>query len=144
MTVEEAIKYAEKKKLRLEEEIERPGSAYGAYEMHSTELEFVSMALSAICAKQENPFGGWISVKDKLPEDDQEVILCTRETETYGKHREKKKIYKNIYIGYFDGYEWLTSYCHGCEYIFRMNEKYPNETIEVTHWMPLPSTEGLK
>ena len=86
----------------------------------------------------------WISVKDKLPEDDQEVILCTRETETYGKHREKKKIYKNIYIGYFDGYEWLTSYCHGCEYIFRMNEKYPNETIEVTHWMPLPSTEGLK
>ena len=80
----------------------------------------------------------WISVKDRLPEDDQEVILCTRETETYGKHREKKKIYKNIYIGYFDGYEWLTSYCHGCEYIFRMNEKYPNETIEVTHWMPLP------
>lgn len=100
--------------------------------------EYHKMCLSALRAQQENPFGGWISVKDKLPEDDQEVILCTRETETYGKHREKKKIYKNIYIGYFDGYEWLTSYCHGCEYIFRMNEKYPNETIEVTHWMPLP------
>ena len=54
----------------------------------------------------------------------------------------KKKIYKNIYIGYFDGYEWLTSYCHGCEYIFRMNEKYPNETIEVTHWMPMPEPPG--
>lgn len=96
------------------------------------------VAISALRAKQENPSEGWISVKDKLPDDDQEVILCTRETETYGKHREKKKIYKNIYIGYFDGYEWLTSYCHGCEYIFKMNEKYPNETIEVTHWMPLP------
>ena len=96
------------------------------------------VAVSALCAKEEKPSGGWISVKDGLPEDDQEVILCTRETETYGKHREKKKIYKNIYIGYFDGYEWLTSYCHGCEYIFRMNEKYPNETIEVTHWMPMP------
>jgi len=102
------------------------------------------VAISALRAQQEKPFGGWISVKDKFPEEDQEVILCTSETETYGKHREKKKIYKNIYIGYFDGYEWLTSYCHGCEYIFRMNEKYPNETIEVTHWMPLPSTEGLK
>ena len=101
-------------------------------------IDAYDMAISALRAQQENPFGGWISVKDKLPEDDQGVILCTRETETYGKHREKKKIYKNIYIGYFDGYEWLTSYCHGCEYIFRMNEKYPNETIEVTHWMPLP------
>lgn len=80
----------------------------------------------------------WISVKDKLPEMDQGVVLCTRETETYGKHREKKKIYKNIYIGYFDRYEWITIYCHGLEYIYRMNEKYPNETIEVTHWMPLP------
>lgn len=80
----------------------------------------------------------WVSVKDRLPDPDQDVILCTREIETYGKHHEKKKIYRNIYIGYFDGDEWLTSYCHGCEYIFRMNEKYPNETIEVTHWMPLP------
>ena len=80
----------------------------------------------------------WVSVKDRLPDPDQDVILCTREIETYGKHHEKKKIYRNIYMGYFDGDEWLTSYCHGCEYIFRMNEKYPNETIEVTHWMPLP------
>lgn len=80
----------------------------------------------------------WVSVKDRLPDPDQDVILCTREIETYGKHHEKKKIYRNIYMGYFDGNEWLTSYCYGCEYIFRMNKKYPNETIEVTHWMPLP------
>ena len=79
-----------------------------------------------------------ISVEDRLPEPEQDVILCTREIETYGKHHEKKKIYRNIYMGYFDGDEWLTSYCHGCEYIFRMNEKYPNETIEVTHWMQMP------
>ena len=48
MTREEAIEYAEKKNLKLEEEIERPGSYYGAYAMHSTELEFVSMAISAL------------------------------------------------------------------------------------------------
>ena len=80
----------------------------------------------------------WISVDDRLPEPEQDVILCTSEIETYGRHSEKKKIYRNIFMGYFDGDEWLTSYCYGCEYIFRMNEKYPNETIEVTHWMPLP------
>lgn len=80
----------------------------------------------------------WISVKDRLPEPEQEVLLCTREIETYGKHNEKKKIYRNIYIGYLDGHEWITFYCYGCEYIFRMNEKFPNETIEVTHWMPIP------
>ena len=80
----------------------------------------------------------WIPVTERLPDSDQEVFLCTREIETYGKHHEKKKIYRNIYRGYFDGEEWLTSYCHGCEYIFKMNEIYPNETIEVTHWMPMP------
>ena len=81
----------------------------------------------------------WVSVKDRLPDPEQDVILCTREIETYGKHHEKKKIYRNIYKGYFDGDEWLTNYCHGSEYIFRMNEKYPYETIEVTHWMPMPN-----
>lgn len=126
MTIEEAIKTIEHAVAEVQQEYQMDFAA--AFDV----------AVSALCAKEEKPSGGWISVKDKLPEDDQEVILCTRETETYGKHREKKKIYKNIYIGYFDGYEWLTSYCHGCEYIFRMNEKYPNETIEVTHWMPLP------
>ena len=96
---------------------------------------FVANLLSHGVTVQE-----WIPVDDRLPDPDQDVILCTREIETYGKHHEKKKIYRNIYMGYFDGDEWLTSYCHGCEYIFRMNEKYPNETIGVTHWMPLPDT----
>ena len=97
-----------------------------------------SQYIEIISAADVAPVQEWISVDDRLPEPEQDVILCTREIETYGKHHEKKKIYRNIYMGYFDGDEWLTSYCHGCEYIFRMNEKYPNETIEVTHWMPLP------
>lgn len=82
--------------------------------------------------------GEWISVKDRFPEEEQEVLLYTEEIETYGRHCERKKIYHNVYRGYFDGEEWLTSYCHGCEYIFKMNEKYKHERIEVTHWMPLP------
>ena len=144
MTVEEAIKYAEKKKLRLEEEIERPGSAYGAYEMHSTELEFVSMALSALCAQQEKQSGGWISVEDRLPEVEDDVLVRVKEIETYGRHNERKKTYNWFYVGYYDGTEWLTVYCHGCEYLYKVNERCARCVHEVTHWMPLASTEGLK
>ena len=102
------------------------------------EVVFEIVAADEPLAAEGAPVQKWISVKDRLPEPDHEVLLCTREIETYGKHKEKKKIYRNIYMGYFDGYEWLTFYCYGCEYIFRMNEKFPNETIEVTHWMPSP------
>lgn len=80
----------------------------------------------------------WVSVKDKLPKDDHEVLVYTEEIETYGRHGEHKKVYHDIYRGCFDGTEWYTSYCYGCEYIYKMNEKYPSEHIEVTHWMLLP------
>ena len=55
MNREEAIEYAEKKKIKLEEEIERHGSYYGAYAMYSTELEFAPMPISAI--RQQERFG---------------------------------------------------------------------------------------
>lgn len=75
MTVEEAISVLER---LAHTESKWPGT--------EDTLESLDMALSALRAQQEKPFGGWISVKDKLPEEDQGVILCTRETETYGKH----------------------------------------------------------
>ena len=80
----------------------------------------------------------WISVKQRLPDAEQDVLLFTETIETYGKHNEKKTMYHNIYYGYCDSGKWLTSYCHGCEYIEKMNEEYPYEHIRVTHWMPLP------
>lgn len=126
----------------MDEYIERE-SAYKDFEKCNSENpKWTPSRVKTLIARQKaadvEPVQKWISVKDRLPEPEQEVILCTREIETYGRHNEKKKIYRNIYMGYFDGYEWLTFYCHGCEYIFRMNEKFQNETIEVTHWMPSP------
>ena len=126
--------------LVLREEHRQRTDSYTTYLAHGgkgdpaeeVSLDALAMAISALEKTK------WISVDDRLPEPEQDVILCTSEIETYGRHSEKKKIYRNIFMGYFDGDEWLTSYCYGCEYIFRMNEKYPNETIEVTHWMPLP------
>ena len=34
------------------------------------------VAISALRAQQEKPFGGWISVEDELPERFQPVIIC--------------------------------------------------------------------
>lgn len=53
----------------------------------------------------------WISVKDRLPEDDSHVICCTV----------TKKGTKNIIIGYYMDGAWRCG----------MNSN-------VTHWMPLP------
>ena len=59
----------------------------------------------------------WISVEDRLPEDQEEVLVCTR----------SKNGIRNIDKGYMA----IDRFIHrGC--------------AEVTHWMPLPSTEGLE
>lgn len=80
----------------------------------------------------------WISVKERLPEDDTAVLIYTNETEVYGRHREKQKIYHNIYAAIYDGDRWYTYWCWGSKYIYKTNEESPNDTVEVTHWMPLP------
>ena len=79
------------------------------------------VAISALRAQQEKPSGGWISVKDRLPELG-ERVLCTD--------------------GYcvFEQYRVLPSCVYGVW--DRMGLK--SEMQDVTHWMPLPSTEGLK
>ncbi len=80
----------------------------------------------------------WISVKDQLPDEEDEVLLLLRQVEHYGKHNEKRKIYRDVYRGYCIDGDWYTSYCHGYRTIEEEAEQYPNEEYEVTHWMPLP------
>ena len=58
------------------------------------------------------PTNRWISVKDRLPEDQEEVLVCTR----------SKNGIRNIDKGYMA----IDRFIHrGC--------------AEVTHWMPLPA-----
>lgn len=68
----------------------------------------------------------WISVKDRLPDDekDGEVVLAV----VYGKPKQNITLIGAIMTaGYFDGEGWV------------INE-YPEwEAPEVTYWMPLPN-----
>ena len=85
----------------------------------------------------------WIDAKDRLPDEEQDVLVLVKETEVYGRHDERKKIWHNIFVGYCDCGSWLTSYCFGCQYISKVNEEmealHSKSRVEVTHWMPLPT-----
>ena len=77
-------------------------------------LTALDMAISALRAQQEQeskPLNGWSSVKDRLPEDQVEVLVLTR----------SKKGMRNVDKGYWS----IDHFVHrGC--------------AQVTHWMPLP------
>lgn len=60
----------------------------------------------------------WISVKDRLPEDDDDVLIFSNE--------------RMIFVGCYKNGQWIS---------YSLYAIYGNV---VTHWMPLPSTEGLK
>lgn len=81
-------------------------------------LPSVSCADSSPSPKGEGAFGKWISVKDKLPEDGTDVIVCT----------EGGRV---VTLRYYDGFNCTKNYKTGeiCK---------GNEFKDVTHWMPLP------
>ena len=113
-------------------------SGYGQAQCHK---ETMRMAVDALRAKQEreNQKPQWISVKDGLPENEEDdVLIYCREIEHYGLHKEKRKAYHAIYKGAYDGDRWYTNWCYGCKYIEDVNVEWPDEEISVTHWMPLP------
>lgn len=80
----------------------------------------------------------WISVKDRLPNEEDDVLILVREIEHYGRHHEKRKVYYWQFVGWRVDEKWATTYCHGFRYIDDENEKEPRCEHEVTHWMPLP------
>ena len=81
---------------------------------------------------------GWISVKDRLPGEDDEVIVLVREIEHYGRHREKRTVYRWIFTGWRIDDKWATTYCHGFRYIEDEQKEDSHFEYEVTHWQPLP------
>ena len=70
----------------------------------------------------------WIPVTERLPDTAERVLVC----KTW-----LGMVYKPVY-GYYQDFPNQK----GCWYVLTDEGYYPQR--EVTHWMPLPSTEGLE
>ena len=88
--------------------------------------------------KTEHNDFGWISVKDRLPNDEKSVLVLIKEVEKYGIYKEKTDVCHWIFIGWHIDGEWATTYCNGYKLIADENKETSNITYVVTHWMPLP------
>ena len=80
----------------------------------------------------------WISVEERLPEGEDPVLILVKETEHYGLHKEKSKVYYCQYLAYWDDEEWYTTWCNGCRKITDTANEPNADDYEVTHWMPMP------
>lgn len=61
----------------------------------------------------------WISVKDKLPEDKNKLLIFESDNIEIGRYNPSKKRFELFELDYFGGMDWC-------------KDEY------VTHWMPLP------
>ena len=102
MTIEEAIKTIELAVAEVQQEYQMDFAA--AFDV----------VVSALCAKEEKPSGGWISVEDELPERFQPVIIC----------REKNRGEYIVEQGMRDVKDWW--------------KVYGTRTKKVLFWMPMP------
>jgi hypothetical protein len=97
--------------------IELIQSAVGGCARHWAELIADALIANGVTLQQ------WIPVSERLPEKNCKCLVCV-DVDVWG--REYKAIVVENYVE-----EWLGWYSDG--------GKIPN----ITHWMPLPSTEGL-
>lgn len=86
----------------------------GDDEVFCSDVEAIEAVIAAFRQQQEQeskPLNGWISVKDKLPEDQVEVLVLTR----------SMKGMRNVDKGYWS----IDHFIH-------------RGRAQVTHWMPMP------
>lgn len=79
----------------------------------------------------------WISVKDELPEDSGYYLVVYRD-----KYNGSISIAFDMYVKCNVGEWWESEFACDITKQFLWAAKLQEQ--EVTHWMPLPSTEGLK
>ena len=118
MTIDEAIKTIELAVAEVQQEYKMDFAA--AFDV----------AVSALCAKEENPSGGWISVEDRLPsleglEPDEVEYVLVSEQYFVAITGEKLGSYVSICGFGHDGWSKFDNFGHV-------------RTENITHWMPLP------
>ena len=67
----------------------------------------------------------WIPCSERLPENDNEVLITVWDAEDD---------YVEVYKGFYQGHEWWTQWCHGCS---KIKDEPCGENIVIA-WMPLP------
>jgi hypothetical protein len=80
---------------------------------HEDRIEFALNMVEDVPTIDYVPRQQWISVKDRLPETFQNVLVCT-------KHE--------MLLCHHDGDEWVINY----------DGEYAGYDYDITHWMPLP------
>ena len=102
----------------------------------SIEADVVISDLKGMKAADVEPVQEWISVNDRLPDDEQEVLVIAHGWDG-----------RLVYVGSHKRVEaqksWLTGITNKSSEWSLWGWSYLKEPM-VTHWMPLPSTEGLK
>ena len=76
----------------------------------------------AVLSKTETPTSGWISVKDRLPENPDELVLVIA-----------NGMYENVALK--DAY-CMANYCPDEGWVLEMWPDF--EAVQISHWMPLP------
>ena len=67
----------------------------------------------------------WIPCSERLPENDNEVLITVWDAEDD---------YVEVYKGFYQGHEWWTQWCHGCS---KIKDEPCGENIVIA-WMSLP------
>lgn len=68
----------------------------------------------------------WIPVSERMPENDNEVLITVWDAEDD---------YADVYKGFYQDHEWWTQWCHGC---LKIKDEPCGENIVIA-WMPLPA-----
>ena len=131
MTREEAIRICTREKDCVQGALDvcADGGHYVSPDGIITALDYVDALDMAIAALREQP--QWISVEERLPDNKDHDWVLARVVEDNGfAHIPRVMEYRQNKNDWFEEtYGWLSEH---------------NGVFTVTHWMPLPSTEGLE
>lgn len=100
------------------------------HEEWTQQIVTIADVLDSVCDEYTilpsvQPEPRWIPVTERLPENDNEVLITIWDAEDD---------YVEVYKGFYQGHEWWTQWCHGCS---KIKDEPCGENIVIA-WVPLP------